>query len=209
MTHIEWQKLPGLYTYEAYRQLTDELLAEGKTTGTDHSATMLEYTTINVARMRRWDKRSRLTAETMDALMSLDRSLVWLSITEAWCGDAAHILPVLQQMADAHPNIEHYLILRDEHLNIMDEFLTNGARAIPVTIVIDAETNQILGHWGPRPEVLQEQVMSAKAASLAADDPEEKKAIWDQAKIDTQKWYAKDKALSTQNEMLQTLGRLF
>ncbi len=90
----------------------------------------------------------------------------------------------------------------------MDSFLTNGARAIPVTIVIDKESNEVLGHWGPRPEVLQHQVMDAKAATLVATTEEDRKAIAEQAKIDAQKWYARDKTLSTQKEVLEMLETL-
>lgn len=208
MTHLNWKNLDGIYTYTEFRALTDQLLAEGKTTGTDHSEAMINYTELNVTRMRRLDKRSRLTEETLQAMGSIQRPLVWISITEAWCGDAAQIIPVLDQMADAHPMIEHYLILRDEHPEIMDAFLTNGAKAIPVTIILDKETNEVLGHWGPRPSVLQEQVMAAKAASLAADTPEERREITSKAKVDAQKWYARDKTLSTQNEVLQMIATL-
>lgn len=208
MTHIDWQNLEGRYTYKEFRQLTDDLLAEGKTTGEDHSPAMINYTELNVARMRRLDKRSRLTEDSQQALTGIQRPMVWLSITEAWCGDAAQIIPVLQQMADAHPLIEQHLILRDEHLDIMDAFLTNGARSIPVTIVLDKETNEVLGHWGPRPSELQAQVMAAKAASIAAPTPEERREITAQSKVETQKWYARDKTRSTQNEMLQTVAAL-
>ena len=205
MTSIEWQGLTGRYIYAEFRALTDQLLAEGKTTGDNHSPAMLHYTELNVARMRRLDKRSRLTEVSQQRLSQITRPMVWLSITEAWCGDAAQILPVVQQMADANPVIEHQLILRDEHPEIMDAFLTRGARSIPVTIVIDKATNAVLGHWGPRPAVLQAQVMAAKAAEQAATDAEERREIQEKTKVDTQKWYARDKTFSTQSEFLQML----
>lgn len=208
MTHLAWEKLSNRYTYTEFRQLADQLLAKGQTTGQDHSDAMIHYTELNVTRMKRLDKRSRLTEETLAALQKIERPLIWLTITEAWCGDAAQIIPVLEQMAENQPHIDHVLILRDEHLDIMDAFLTNGARAIPVTIVIDKESNEVLGHWGPRPEVLQHQVMDAKAATLAAPTPEDRKMIAEQAKVDAQKWYARDKTLSTQKEVLGLLDSL-
>ena len=158
--------------------------------------------------MNRLDKRSRLTEETLAALQKIERPLVWLTLTEAWCGDAAQVIPVLEQMARSQAHIDHFLILRDEHLDIMDAFLTNGARAIPITIVIDKESNKVLGHWGPRPEVLQHQMMEVKAASLAAATQEERTMLTDQAKVDAQKWYARDKTLSTQKEVLGMLETL-
>lgn len=208
MTHLAWEEISNLYTYTEFRQLADQLLAKGQTTGENHSEAMLHYTELNVTRMNRLDKRSRLTEETLATLQKIERPLVWLTLTEAWCGDAAQIIPVLDQMAANQPHIEHFLILRDEHLDIMDSFLTNGTRAIPVTIVIDKESNEVLGHWGPRPEVLQHQVMDAKVATLAATTEEDRKAIADQAKVDAQKWYARDKTLSTQKEVLEMLETL-
>ena len=208
MTHIDWHNLAGRYTYTEFREHMGQLLSEGKTTGPDQSPAMIHYTELNEARMRRLDKRSRVTEESMKALEDIKRPQVWLSLTEAWCGDAAQIVPVLEQLAEAHPLIDHYLILRDEHLDIMDAFLTNGARSIPITVVLDKETNEVLGHWGPRPSELQNKVMEAKAASLAAPTPEERREIREQAKVEAQKWYARDKTRSTQNEILQTVGAI-
>ena len=183
----------------------DELLAAGKATGNDHSPAMLNYTELNVTRMRRLEKRDRLTEETRAALQHMDRPMVWLTITEGWCGDAAQILPVIEQVAQALPAVEHRLVLRDEHLELMDAFLTNGARSIPITIILDANSQEVLGSWGPRPEELQGMVMDAKTRALAAEDEATRKDINAQAKIDTQKWYARDKTKAVQQEFLQTL----
>lgn len=202
MTHIDWRNLSGRYTYTAFRQLTDELMAEGKTTGDNHSDAMLEYTRMNVVRMNRLDKKTTVAEAVQAKLAAIDRPLVWLTITEAWCGDAAQIIPVLQKMADQQDHIDQYLILRDEHLDIMDAFLTNGARSIPVTIVIAADTNEVLGHWGPRPNELQTQVMDAKLRAQQAPDEETSRAIAAAAKVDVQRWYARDKTMSTQMEMI-------
>lgn len=208
MTHIDWAALPGLFTYPAYRQHIDELQAEGKTTGPDQSPAMQNYTQLNVARMRRLDKTtaSKLKTEALAQVASIDRPMIWLSITEAWCGDAAQILPVIQQLADQNDLITHYLVLRDEHPELMDAFLTNGtARSIPITIAIDAASQEVLGHWGPRPAELQSYLMDIKAKVLATDNKEAAKAINDQAKIDTQKWYARDKTQTIQEEFLSIL----
>jgi hypothetical protein len=208
MTHIDWTILSGRYTYESYRKHIDELQAVGKTTGQDQSPAMQNYTQLNVARMRRLDKTTaaRLTEASLAQLAAIDRPLVWLSITEAWCGDAAQILPVIQKLADQSHLIEHYLVLRDEHPELIDAFLTNGtSRSIPITIVIDAETKEVLGHWGPRPAELQTYLMEVKTKALAAPDEDAAQAINDQAKIDTQKWYARDKTLSIQEDFLGIL----
>jgi hypothetical protein len=128
-------------------------------------------------------------------------------LTEAWCGDAAQIIPVLEKMAEASPHIELQLILRDEHLDIMDAFLTHNARSIPKMIVLDAETGDVLADWGPRPAVIQGAVMEAKAIVEQTADPEQANAIWDESKKDTQRWYARDKTQSIQAEIAEvTVG---
>ncbi|MCB9053027.1 MAG: thioredoxin family protein [Lewinellaceae bacterium] len=192
-------------TYEAYRQLTDELLAQGKTTGENHSEAMIHYTQLNVARMNRLDKTTRLLENVQEQLRHLNQPMIWLTLTEAWCGDAAQIIPVLQKMADVSEHIELRLILRDEHPGIMDAFLTNGGRSIPKVILLDARTLEVLGSWGPRPAEVQEMVMAARADLSAMTDKEEKKIRYLELTAATQKWYARDKTRSIQQEFLTAL----
>lgn len=205
MERISLENLHRPLSYSDYRQLIDALLGENKTTGANHNEAMLQFTALNVSRMRRLDKTTRLENDVREALGAIDRPMIWLTLTEAWCGDAAQIVPVIEKMAQASPMVSHYLILRDENLPIMDAFLTNGARAIPQVVVLDGETNEVLGHWGPRPEEVQRQMQATKAAAEAAATPDGKKAIWDEFKKDSQKWYARDKTLSTQREFLATV----
>lgn len=193
-------------TYEAYRQLTDELLSRGKTTGGNHSEAMIHYTQLNVARMNRLDKTTRLLESAKEQLQNTRRPMIWLTLTEAWCGDAAQVIPVLQKMADASELVELRLILRDEHPDIMDAFLTNGGRSIPKVILLDAQTLEVLGAWGPRPAEVQEMVMTAKADLDVLTDKEAKKKRYQELTAAAQKWYAKDKTRSIQEEFVAALG---
>jgi hypothetical protein len=197
------------FTYPAYRELLDSLLAEGKTTGDNHAADMLEYARMNIVRMNRLDKTVRITDDMRRSLETYARPLRWLTITEGWCGDAAQIIPVIDQLAAVAPAIEHRLILRDEHPEVMDTFLTNGGRAIPVTIVMDASTNEVLAHWGPRPAGAQAIMNEAKPRMLAAQTKEESDHIFHEAKVDLQKWYATDKGCSIQESMMAILVQLY
>ena len=205
MKNIEKTITENAMTYPDYRAMIDQLFSEGKTTGDNHSEAMLNYTKLNIARMRRLDKKSRLSEDIIDDLKKNEKSLTWLVITEAWCGDAAQVIPVLHQMAEASEHINLKLILRDENLDIMDAFLTNGARSIPVLIILDAVTNEVLRSWGPRPMEVQQMVMDAKAKAAATDDAEESKIIWGEAKKNSQLWYAKDKTLSIQREIIEVI----
>ena len=64
-------------------------------------------------------------------------------------------------MARSNPNITLRLVPRDENLDIMDEFLTNGKRAIPRLVIFD-QNGQELTPWGPRPLAAQRVFDQAK-----------------------------------------------
>ena len=193
-------------TYEAYRQLTDDLLTQGKTTGENHSEAMIHYTQLNVARMKRLDKTTRLMESVTEQLQQINRPMIWLTLTEAWCGDAAQIIPVLQKMAEASELVELRLILRDENPEIMNAFLTNGGRSIPKVILLDARTLEVLGSWGPRPAAVQEMTLAAKKDMEILTDKEAKKKRYQELTATAQKWYARDKTRSIQEEFLGEVG---
>ena len=183
-------------SYEEYRQLIDQLLEEDKTTGTNHSEEMVEYTRMNVHRMSRIDKRMNLSDELAKELEALDENWIWLVLTEGWCGDAAQNVPAIAKMAEQTENIELRLILRDEHTDIMDAYLTNGSRSIPKLVCLDAETLEEVGTWGPRPEEAQRKAMQWK------EDPEIEKEEWAEK---LHKWYADNRTQSLQSEFQELI----
>jgi len=84
--------------YSTYRKLINDLLAEGKTTGPDHSEAMLHYTKMNVQRMNRVEKTTALMDELVKAIENVKGSYHFLVISEGWCGDAAQIVPVINKI---------------------------------------------------------------------------------------------------------------
>lgn len=184
--------------YETYRSFIQERLANNQSTGTNHSESMVNYTTLNERRMKRLDKTTKLTTETLTALTNIEQPQIWLVLTEGWCGDAAQTVPVMVKMAEQSPNVELKFILRDENLDIMDEFLTKGGRSIPKLIILDKETLEVLGDWGPRPAEAQKLFWEAKA-SPDFNYPDVQK--------DLQIWYTKDKSLSTQRELVELITK--
>lgn len=202
MKYIKKSILQNAYTYESYRQLIDDLFAKNKTTGDDHSESMLNYTKMNLARMNKWDKRAKLTPETLTRLSKITRPVIWLVITEGWCGDAAQIVPILNKMALENDQITLRFILRDEHLDIIDAFLTNGGRSIPKILILDAETLEVLRTWGPRPAEMQSMMMDVKAKSALITNEKLKKELSQEAAESLHLWYAKDKGKTTQVEFL-------
>lgn len=193
-TAITEKHIAASMTYEAYLQLTTDLLANGKTTGENHSQSMIEYTTLNLQRMNRIDKTVELLPEMREALAALTEQWEWVVLTEAWCGDAAQNVPVLAAIAAAAPTITLRLLLRDEHLDVMDAYLTNGGRSIPKLICLKAGTLEELGTWGPRPEPAQAMMREFKA------NPNGR--TYADATREVQTWYARDKAHTLQREMI-------
>lgn len=188
------------HSYSEYRKLVSDLLFDGKSTGNEQSEELTHYSSLNETRMDRLDKTMRIPEENSLKLKNLEREYIWLVISEGWCGDAAQILPVLNQMTIASENkIEMKIVLRDENEELMKLFLTNKKRAIPKVIIIDRETGSVLGSWGPRP----------KGATDLIDDYKKKFGVIDEkAKTELQLWYLKDKGLSTQKEIITLLQNL-
>ena len=73
-------------SYSEYREMIDERLDSGKTTGSNHSDEMIHYTKMNVRRMSRLDNQIELSESLKEALSSVEQDWVWLVLTEAWCG---------------------------------------------------------------------------------------------------------------------------
>ena len=182
--------------YPGYRKLVDDLLLEGKVTGPQQSESLTNYTKLNVQRMQRIDKTVQLLPEVSEALHAINKPQTWLVITEGWCGDAAQILPVLNAMASANPLIQLRLVLRDENPELIDQYLTDGnSRSIPKLVVLDADTLEEKFNWGPRPAPLQELYKKMRTEGM------DYMAIAQELHA----WYAKDKTVHTQKEILKRL----
>jgi DNA-binding MarR family transcriptional regulator len=192
MPTIEAAYLQKAISYEAYTALFTELVANGQTTGPDQSEAFIHYTALNQQRMHRWEKTIQLLPNVEAAIRNINLPQTWLVLTEAWCGDAAHIIPVLHALAKLNPLITLRFLMRDENPELMDRYLTNGvSRSIPKLIAIDAATREELFTWGPRPAPLQAIFMEMKAEGLA----------YGTIKEELQRWYNKDRSVTIQEEM--------
>ena len=179
-------------SYEAYKQMVDELLAAGKATGTNHSEAFLHYSHLNQQRMHRLDKTTVVLPDVNQRILTINKPQTWLVLTEGWCGDAAQSLPVMQKLTQLNPLIRLLLLLRDENLELMDQYLTNGvSRSIPKLIAVDTDSLAVLFTWGPRPTALQELFYRMRADGMAYDDIKE----------ELQRWYNTDKTTSIQQEI--------
>lgn len=146
-----------------------------------------------------WHDMTRRASAPMDAVargraLPAERKL--LVLLEDWCGDAINTMPMLAALVAQVPQLELRVLERDRNLDLTDRHLSDGARAIPVVIVLD-EQFQELGWWGSRPTVLQAWVMSAEARAMNPDARYR----------EIRHWYARDRGVTTIDEVLTLLER--
>ncbi|MGD1841432.1 MAG: thioredoxin family protein [Thermonemataceae bacterium] len=195
---IQEEHIAQAMSYAAYRQLITQLLAENKTTGTNQEESLVMYAKLNNQRMNRLDKTFTPTTATVEKVKEITENQIWLVLTEGWCGDAAQSVPILNKIAQANAKIDLKILLRDEHLDVMDAFLTNGGRSIPKLICLQAATLEVLWDWGPRPAVAQKMVMDYKASPTGPYE----------AFVETiHMWYTKDKGANIQQEIIEKIDR--
>ena len=185
-------------TYSEYRDLIEQLLSQGKTTGHNHSESMLDYTRMNVRRMDRWDKTAIVSAELQEKIAQIDIPQTWLVLTEAWCGDAAQSIPFMVKAASYNSLIDIRFALRDQHLEVMDAYLTNGGRSIPKLIAFKSQDLAELFNWGPRPQVLQQKYLAYLDDSKGMSQEDFIESI--------HLWYAKDKNTNINAEFLTLIN---
>jgi hypothetical protein len=183
-------------SFEQYITLLESLMEQGKTTGADQSELMVAYAKLNLQRMRRIDKTTKLLPELQETLAAIKQPQTWIVLTEGWCGDAAQILPLFHVIAAQYPVIQLRILLRDENTTLMDQYLTNGGRSIPKLIIIDTASLTELGNWGPRPAAAHQLLIDLKSAGADMEEMKEK----------LHGWYAKDKTVSVQQELITLLS---
>ncbi len=186
--------LSNSLSYQAYRNIINALLSEGRTTGNNQEGAMIENTRLNVARMNRIDKTTVINDEIKGLVKNKQH---WVLIAEGWCGDAANSVPVIAMMSKLSDNVELHIIIRDENPDVMNEYLTNGAKSIPILIVLDEKYNELFV-WGPRPSALQKEVIEFK---------KRKSFDIEELKRNVQMWYLNDKTSSTQKEIIELLKK--
>lgn len=187
--------LEGAMDYPTYRDTVAAQAREGRTSGPEQTESLIHYTKLNHQRMKRWDRTFRLGE---DLKVALDQGVeaIWLVFTETWCGDAAPILPIMEALASYCPGLSLKIAYRDQHLELMEHYRTDGALAIPKLLVLNREGTEVTDSWGPRPEPLMDQVRAFKAAHGKLT-PEFRESL--------QRWYNKDKGQAAAAELAALL----
>lgn len=152
-------------TYEAYLTAWREE-AEAPVGGLDKDARKVRhYTAYNLERSEAVHAAYTPSDALREAVTQIETPQLWMVLTEAWCGDSAFCLPVLVEAARLTEHVTLRILLRDDNLDIMDQYLTNGAsRSIP-KLVGFAHDGAELFQWGPRPEAAQRLYDQERAAA--------------------------------------------
>ncbi len=184
-------------SYPEYRKMVDALIAEGKTTGNTQSVEKVEFTKLNIQRMNRLDKTIHLPEYAVQEMENLAEPMLWLLIGDAWCGDTAQTLPIIYKLAEASEGeIDLRIISRDSYPGFIQAY-SGGSKSIPKLFAIDPQTLEVICSWGSRPKPAREIMHKWKASqgAITHDDFEKELHLW----------YARDKGLTTINELVNQL----
>jgi len=97
------------------------------------------------------------------------RRLSALVLAEDWCGDVIANLPVLGRLAKETGNLEIRVFLRDQNLDLVEQYLKDGKfQSIPVFVFFD-EAWRELGHWIERPDTVTAKRREERIKVFASD----------------------------------------
>jgi thiol-disulfide isomerase/thioredoxin len=148
---------------------TPERFAQGFT-----YADYINQIKVNKARFDDFYNNFKVTPEETQALQELvqraDGPTKMLVLGEDWCGDVIRGMPVLARIAEAG-GLEMRVFPRDEHHDIMNEFLKNGEwMSIPVAVFYTKD-HQYICHWIERPAVAESEMREIEEA-IRAETPD-------------------------------------
>lgn len=182
-------------SYGEYRTLAQNHSENGSSSGSNQSEAFVNYTKLGHTRMKRLDKTVKISEEIITAVQAIEKKTTWLVISETWCGDAGHALPIFNKLAALNDNIDLKVVLRDENKDLMNQFLTNGGMSIPK--MVQVQEDEVTATWGPRPSA---------ATALVNEFKAEHGGLTPEFKEDLQGWYNKDKGQNIASDLAGLLA---
>lgn len=107
-----------------------------------------------------------------DSLSNRD-DLRCIILAADWCGDVVRNIPVVFRSLEIS-GIQVEVMIKEQHEDLMDEYLTLGGKSIPVVIFADTG-GHVLGQWGPRPAYIQEVMVQFKQ-----DNPDRESSTYEE-----------------------------
>ena len=176
-------------TWNGYSEYVDIILNSENPPEPYNDAEYKQYALMNRERSNRWLKTFQPLPETLEAIESISEPQEWVLITEPWCGDAAHVNPIVYLLSELSDKINLTIQLRDTDSEI-ESYLTNGTKSIPILIIRNSEGKD-LAVWGPRPKGAQALFNELKSQGVGKED----------YILALQKWYNADKTIGIQQEI--------
>lgn len=152
---------------------------------------------LNFQRSSRINRTYEISENLKNVLDKLEITQNWILITEDWCGDSAQNVPYIAKIANYSSKINLRILARDQNLDLMDKYLTNGARAIPKLIAFDEQENEFF-QWGARPKEAQDLVTQLKNEGKSKTEFLEALHLW----------YGKNRGKNLETEFLEILQKL-
>jgi hypothetical protein len=183
-----WQ---SAYNLEDYLEITNERILNNPNKNDEFQ----EYYNLGLVRMNRTLKTFKVDEEQLSKLKNKHFTGKILIISEPWCGDASATVPAVSKFFEAGGN-EVKIFLRDSDTSLIDKFLTNGGKSIPIVLILN-EDFSVKNSWGPRPKYGQELLKEFKG------NPETYSV--DEFHNDLQVYYAKNRGKDALEEILNLL----
>ena len=146
--------------------------------------------------MKRLDKTIKIEEAVLEKFQQYHKNVTWLVLTESWCGDAAHAMPVMNKLVEQAKNLDFKILYRDENEELMNRFLTNGTMSIPKLIAFDNETQEVINDWGPSPLIIMNKTKDFKAAHVT---------LTTEFKKEIQIWYNQNKGKCIAGDLLKLI----
>jgi hypothetical protein len=202
-TTTESSSLPSFFantiSYQEYRERTSQDLSAYESGVTpERRADYMGHVKLNEARVNRIEKTYQVSDEIIDVMRQCTTPQHWLVITEDWCGDSAQNLPYIVKIAECSPMISLRILLRDDNLDVIDKYQTNGTRSIPKLVSFDNNGNELFT-WGPRPQEGADLVARLKSQGMDKDT----------FLAELQKWYSQNKGQAVSNEISTLIRSTF
>jgi hypothetical protein len=152
---------------------------------------------LNFQRSSRINRTYEISENLKNVLEKIKKTQNWILISEDWCGDSAQNVPYIAKIADYSSKINLRIVPRDHNLDLMDKYLTNGARSIPKLIAFDEQGDELF-QWGARPKEAQDLVTKLK------NEGKNKTEFLEALHL----WYGKNRGKNLESEFVEILRKL-
>ncbi len=163
-----------------------------------HTPMRVGETDHHVLNLRRSERIARTFVPEERSVIAVRRIAIpqlWMVLSEFSCGDSAQSLPIIAHLAALNPLIDLRVLLRDQNLDIMERYLTNGTRSIPKLVAFSASGSELF-RWGPRPEPARRIFAEGRAEGLPKEEILER----------VHAFYGRDRGKSIEHEVVDLLS---